>query len=423
MKTMIIDTVRNHHDIKDWELITETTTAHEAFYAFGNLETRRLVETTDQSLKIYVLHQTGDHKALGSADIKLPRTLSSASLTTLLNQAVESAKLVDNKPYPRVPGTTALNQQEQPITSAPFQLLDAVAKTYQAQATQHATFNQLEAFHTTKETHLITSTGCDYTKTLHQVTVEAIPTYNGKQYSVELYKLHTYKTIDDDEMTTKAKAALRDVKHRYEAQTPPLPNTLDVLLPHGTLSQFFRAIIQDVSLQSLYQGQTTKKRGDMIQKNPKEDRISLTLSPISPADFFDQEGVLLKPVSVLSEGKLMNYIGGQQYASYCDETPSGRLRKVCVAPGSYPLTDLKSAPHLDIIALSGLQIEPYSGYIGGEIRLAIYDDGHTKTPISGISFSGNLDEALSQLKMSQETTNQMTYQGPTTIKLTGMHIV
>jgi hypothetical protein len=57
---------------------------------------------------------------------------------------------------------------------------------------------------------------------------------------------------------------------------------------------------------------------------------------------------------------------------------------------------MKKKPHLEIIALSGIQIDMYSHYIGGEVRLAVYFDGKEYHPVSGFP-SAVISRSASQL--------------------------
>jgi PmbA protein len=62
--------------------------------------------------------------------------------------------------------------------------------------------------------------------------------------------------------------------------------------------------------------------------------------------------------------------------------------------------------------MSGLQLDLYTNYIGGEIRLAYYHEGNTAVPITGISISGKLDEVLSSIRLSRNTAVYGSYSGP-----------
>jgi len=161
----------------------------------------------------------------------------------------------------------------------------------------------------------------------------------------------------------------------------------------------------------------------MVQKTIHEDALTVGYTTSSKAVAFDKDGVLLNPLTILENGKLVQYYGSNQYANYLNMEPSGLLDTIQVTKGKSPIARLKAKPHLEIIALSGIQIDMYRGYIGGEVRLAVYFDGKQHFPVSGFSFSGNIDQCLMNIKLSKETVKLSTYVGPKVIKLTEMEIL
>ena len=72
--------------------------------------------------------------------------------------------------------------------------------------------------------------------------------------------------------------------------------------------------------------------------------------------------------------------------------------------------------------MSGLQVDTYSDYIGGEVRLAYYFDGTHRIPLTGISISAKLSHVLNHLRLSSETTVQGRYAGPAAALLEGFNI-
>ena len=110
-------------------------------------------------------------------------------------------------------------------------------------------------------------------------------------------------------------------------------------------------------------------------------------------------------------------------SQYLGLKPSGLLATIVVGKGKTSYERMKKKPHLEIIALSGIQIDMYSHYIGGEVRLAVYFDGKEYHPVSGFSFSGNIEKCLSALVMSKETTVLQGYEGPKYILLKNMEII
>ncbi len=73
--------------------------------------------------------------------------------------------------------------------------------------------------------------------------------------------------------------------------------------------------------------------------------------------------------------------------------------------------------------MSGLQLDLYNDYIGGEIRLAYYFDGEKTTPITGITMSAKLSEVLSSLRLSEKTDVSGAYEGPVKALLRGVSVL
>jgi PmbA protein len=72
--------------------------------------------------------------------------------------------------------------------------------------------------------------------------------------------------------------------------------------------------------------------------------------------------------------------------------------------------------------MSGLQVDTFTDYIGGEIRLANYFDGKTITPVTGISITGSLKQVLSSIRLSTAAAVYDGYCGPEKAILQDMKI-
>ena len=72
--------------------------------------------------------------------------------------------------------------------------------------------------------------------------------------------------------------------------------------------------------------------------------------------------------------------------------------------------------------MSGLQVDFYNDYIGGEVRLAYYRDGEKTVPVTGVSITGSLKQVLSSIRLSETTGIHDGYMGPEKALLTGMKI-
>lgn len=83
-----------------------------------------------------------------------------------------------------------------------------------------------------------------------------------------------------------------------------------------------------------------------------------------------------------------------------------------VNAGSLSEDDISKEPYFECLSMSGLQLDIYNDYIGGEVRLAYYFDGKKKTPLTGVSISGKLSDALSTLRLSDKIVTRGGYRGP-----------
>ena len=73
---------------------------------------------------------------------------------------------------------------------------------------------------------------------------------------------------------------------------------------------------------------------------------------------------------------------------------------------------MTSEPYLECLYFSSFQMDSFTGYYGGEVRLGIYFDGNKKIPVSGFSISGNIYEDINKMKFSKEKTSIDGYEGP-----------
>ena len=91
--------------------------------------------------------------------------------------------------------------------------------------------------------------------------------------------------------------------------------------------------------------------------------------------------------------------------------------------GTLTEKELEGDRYLELVSLSGLQVELYSDYIGGEIRLAYLHENGNVTPVTGITMSGKLSEVLDALRFSSKTGVSGSFMGPEKMLLKNMHVL
>jgi predicted Zn-dependent protease len=256
--------------------------------------------------------------------------------------------------------------------------------------------------------------------------VEAIPTFNGEE-SVELYEQYNFTEFDADTVTKEIATKMREVKDRYEAKVPAEKLSCPVVLDAPELENLISNYIGSLNFSSVYQHSNAFSVGDDIQKDAKGDRLTLTMcgevKGSVRSSSFDGDGVTLVDRKIIENGKAISLWGGTRFAQYLNEDPTGNLGCMSVECGSLTDEEKTSKPYFRCASMSGLQVDIYNDYIGGEVRLGYYFDGKREIPVTGISISGKLSVAVANMRLSNEATTYESYHGPKCAIFVGIEIV
>ena len=393
----------------------------ELFFVKGRLETVRSTDTCDREVTVYV-----DHDGFrGDAQFFIYPSTTAEQLRALIDEAVGKALLIDNQAYELPEKQTGSYTVESNFADyAPGQLAGLIAEAvFSANDIPNASLNSVEIFLNRHTETVLNSRGLDKTQVRYDAMVEAIPTYNGEKQSVELYQQYNFSTMDPEAIRAEIADKLAAVKARYEAVTPEQPLDCPVVLNRQELSELFGSIAQDLNYASVYAHANLFRKGQPIQKEPTGDPIGITMTGQIPGSVrsarFDSDGLSLGSIRLVEEGQAVNYYGSNRYGQYLGETPTGSLPCLAADPGT---AGTPQGAYLEVISMSGLQVDLYNDYIGGEIRLAYYHQGGQVLPVTGISISGCLSQVLNTIRLSSDTAVYRGYQGPAQAILSQMKI-
>lgn len=420
----ITDALKANSRIDDWKINLHRRESCEMFFIKGELDCVRRTDTTNNRVTVYT-----DHEGFrGDSMFYVYPSTTDAELEALCADGVKKALLIKNAPY-------ALPEAEEGAyeIDSNFSGFDSLSLAREIGETalsaveiDNAAINSLEVFVTKHSEEIITSRGLHKTQTRYDAMVEAIPTYNGVDSSVELYEQYNFSSYDPEALKAEIAGKIAEVKARFEAAPPAEMPGCPVVLGAMELWQLFREISFDLDYSNVYSGSNLHKKGDAIQPDGSGDRLCIslvgTLPGSSRSSRFDIDGVSLGSVRVVENGIAANYHGSNRFGRYLGEKPSGILPCMKVEPGTLSPEELGKAPYLELVSLSGLQVELYSDYIGGEVRLAYYHDGEKTVPLTGISVSGKLSEVLASIRLSTVSTVTEGYCGPEKALLSGMKI-
>lgn len=400
--------------VSDYKINVHRKETCELFYIHGKLETVRATDNCDKEVTVYV-----DHDGFkGDAQFYVYPSTTQEQLNTLISEAVAKALLIKNKAYSLPQAETGeytvdSNFSSYEASDLASMISDAV---FAANTLPGASLNSVEIFVNKHTETVCNSRGLCKTQLRYDAMVEAIPTFNGNEQSVELYEQYNFSQFDSAEITKEIAGKLQEAKLRYEAITPDLPLNCKVVLNKLELSELFANIAEDLNYGTVYSQSNLRNKGDFVQKDPTGDKIGITMYGQIPgcvrSASFDSDGLSLSSARLVEDSKVVGYYGSNRYGQYLGEAPTGNLRCLCVDPGSAEDADFSTEPTLEIISMSGLQVDFYNDYIGGEIRLAYYHDGEKVTAVTGVSISGSLNEVLQDIRLSQKIGIHDDYCGP-----------
>lgn len=420
----IIEYLKKNTQVDEYKINLNRKESFELFFVKGKLETTRRTDTCDKEVTVYVKH--GEFK--GDSSFFVYPSTTDEELENLITTAVEKALLIENKAYELPEAGEGKFQVESNFADHTLNEIAGIVANavFKAEAEEGTALNSVEIFVNRNTITVVNSRGVNKTQVKYSAMVEAIPTYNGKEESVELYQQYNFNTLDEAVIIEEIEEKLREVKARYEAKKPEAEITGNVILNKLELSTLFSRLALDLNYGRVYSKSNVHKKGDLIQKDLTGDAITITMQGEVAGNIasakFDSDGMNLTDIKVIEEGKVINYFGSNRMGQYLGETPTGNLGCLIVEPGTACPKCLTKALYLEVVSMSGLQVDAYNDYIGGEVRLAYYNDGTAITPVTGISITGKLSEVLSSIRLAKETAIYDRYIGPKKAILSGMKI-
>ena len=411
-------------EVSDYKINFVGTESSELFFVGKKLETARATDVCDILVTVYKDH---DGKK-GESAFSVYESMTEADLKEKIAAAVTRAKLVSNEPYDIVSGKIA--QRDVPANFSdyePKELAALIAKAVQkADLLVSGAINALEIFVYRHETKVLNSKGADVTEIKYDAMIEAIPTWNENGESVELYEAYRFTEFDEAEIIAEINEKMREVRDRRHAVKPTEKIEADVVLNMQEAGELFSELAGDLNYASVYSHLNLHKLGEDLQHGDG-DKITITMKgEMKGSDYsaaFDSDGFELADKTIVENGKVTGYYGMNRFAAYLGEKPTGNLRCVGVNAGTLSDDELEKTTYLECISLSGLQLDLYNDYIGGEIRLAyLHKDGKT-IPVTGISMSGRLSNVLSSIRLSDKVKVRRNYGGPYKVLLKGMEIL
>ena len=422
MITKIENILKQYKDISQYQITETKTDSYEVYFVHKNAETIRT--TTSTNYKVLIIQNFGDK--IGTSNFIIQSYMTEEDIKKEVDTAIALCSKAICSPYILTENENSDEVIKSNLNN--FSKEELAKKVYDCffkeREDKNATINALEIFIKNSSIHIINSRGTDKKETSSNLFVESIPTYTIGNDSVELYKSYTYNNVNLDELTAEIDASLNDVKSRFYAKHPESNISCKVIFRAQEIESIIGDIANQANYAAVYSKSNVYKLNDNLQNSTTADKLNVTLTNKQNGitlKSFDYFGSSYVPTKVIEDGILKRNFGNLQFAQYLKLPCTGALPFINLEPGETKEEEMRKEPYLECASMSGIQLNIEQNYIGGEVRLGYYFDGKTKTPISGISISGKLNEFLSSLKLSKETVSGAYYEGPKIIS--GDHFI
>lgn len=426
----LIKLLQNSNQVDEWLIVNNKTHSTELFFIKEDLQMNRAKDVEKITLTVYKNIFDGEDKYKGSSSVKINPSDSRTEMLEKINQAVLAASFVKNE-YWELPKPTADIQREIRSSFSEGNVVETITEMvnelYEENYQYDAFINSTEFFINASKIRIINSNGIDVTYDSYRSDIEIITEAKGASEDIELYETLEFSDFDKDYIKESILEQLRYTSLRAKAIPLPKIDNIPVIIRGKACTQFWTYYLFTASAAQKYDHLHNNKVGDNIQgEDVTGDKVTINIQPIlhnSPRNSnYDGDGLYLHEYKLFEDGIIKNIYGSQRFAHYFSMKPTGGITNVIVKGGRMPEQVLRQTPYLEVISFSDFQMDPMTGYFGGEFRLAIYHDGHKETPVTQGTIMANIKEAQKDMYFSKETTQSGNVVTPRILKFNNMTI-
>ena len=335
----IIKLLDSKSNVDEYKIIVKEINSTELFFIKENLDMSRGKDVKHITITIYKNFTVDGKEFKGSSETKVSPSMTLKEIEDKIDIASLAASFVQNEFYNLVTPTKDIA----PIIKSKFiegkvieHISNLVKTLFSENTVENAFINSCEFFINKENTRIINSNGLDIAYDSYSGQIELITESKSSTEEVELFDILDFADLDEEWIKGTVKKALNNTLLR--ASATPLPDIKDipVILTGSAVSTFFNNYFAKSSGEMLYNGLTTSKIGDSVQgKNVIGDKVQLLVTPFiensTHSKYYDNDGLFLKEIELIKDGKLINYLADQRFADYLDIKPTGNIRNIVVS--------------------------------------------------------------------------------------------
>ncbi|MDD7740605.1 MAG: metallopeptidase TldD-related protein [Fusicatenibacter sp.] len=392
----------NQSEASDFLIRQTTTLSREAFFIGQKLDMGRAKKVTHTFVTVYV--DSEDKKYRGSAVKEIHPTCTAKEIQKEIESAIFAAKFVQNPWYPLV--------SDQTCEAAPqsFDLNEQLAKIVSGMQSVSASadekINSYEIFVEQKQTRIINSRGVDVSFSNFACEVEAVINARKDGHEIELFKVLHFADKPANEITAEIEKMFLSGHQRLNAAPTRKNEHANLLLSGDDVVEFFHYFTAHTNASNQYMGVGKAKIGEKItgdEADPLTIRLIPSLNGSTKNEPYDQDGNPVTERVLFRDGICQSFWGSTQHAYYIGMKDTTSSNNLTVCGGTASEAELRSLPHLEVTDFSDFQMDPVTGYFGGEIRLGYESDGVNRHSVTGGSVSANFSKVLGNIRFSKET--------------------
>ena len=411
-------------DVHAWELTVEKTEGWEFYFIRHALDQNRVRDVEHINVKIY---QKSGEDGVGAAAGELPLTATEDEAKALVERLAYQATLAPNKPYPlRAPSEAHRAAREQAgvdVAANAKAFLETMASVPE---TETEDLNSYEIFTSAVTRRFVNSAGIDVTETYPSSMVEAVVNARDGGHEIELYRMYNSGSCDAEGLRRNLERTMAYGRDRLHTRPTPALGKADVLFSTDDARAIYRWFAARMDPALVLRRMSDWELGKPIAEDIRGDRVTVealtTLPNSSENHAFDEEGSPVHDTVMIRDSVAEHYLGGRMFSAYMGLEDSFQPGNLAVSGGTKSEAELRRDQYLECVEFSDFQVNPMTGDIFGEIRLAYWHDGETVTPVSGGSVSGSMNDFVREMYLSKETVQYDNWRIPAVTRLCGVTV-
>ena len=415
MADLLIDRVKEvlqENNITVYQMEDTCTEGAELYFIRKHMDMRRMKKVRHTMVTVYRDFEKDGTKRRGYAEVSVAEHMDKEELSQKMKDAYFAASFITNPWYElpeggkEEPVTVESTLAELSLQEAALRLADAL---YEADTEEDTFINSAEIFVEKSVKRMWNSNGIDVGYTKYKTNGEFVAQCV-KGQDVETYQSFSYDDLETESLTKKVQETLQMTKDRAQATNAPKVGEYRLILSNQNVASIVSYYISRAGSGMIYPKYSNYEVGTKVQgEEVTGDKLTLTLVADVP---YSGDGIKMKDRLLLEDSELKLIHGGNRLARYMGIEATGFYGNYYMEAGSVSLEEMKKEPYLHVVNFSDFQMDAYSGYFGGEIRLGYLFDGEKVTLVTGGSVNGSILELGSNMKFSKEMQKEKGFEGP-----------